>query len=53
MLRLDEASRTNLQALVERFQVSRAEIIRHLITQANPDDFPASWQLKAAERRRQ
>jgi hypothetical protein len=44
MLRLDERSRTRLQALVEHFGVSKADIIRQLLAQATPDAFPASWQ---------
>jgi hypothetical protein len=51
MLRLDDISSLTLQRLVERFHVSRAEIIRQLIAQANPEDFPKSWHLSAAERR--
>jgi hypothetical protein len=53
MLRLDEASRTKLQELVEHFDLSKAEIIRQLIAQATPDDFPKSWQLRAKERHTQ
>jgi hypothetical protein len=50
MLRLDNASRTKLQQLVEHFHVSKAEIIRQLIAQATPDDFPKRWQIRANER---
>jgi predicted transcriptional regulator len=50
MLRLDDPSRTKLQQLVEQFGASKAEIIRQLIAQAEPEDFPASWQMKAIER---
>jgi predicted transcriptional regulator len=53
MLRLDKASRTRLQALVERFDISRAEIIRQLIFQANAEAFPKRWHMRAAERRAQ
>jgi predicted transcriptional regulator len=53
MLRLDEPSREQLQHLVERFDVSKAEIIRQLIAQATPEDFPKSWHMRAAERRAQ
>jgi predicted transcriptional regulator len=49
MLRLDAPSQTKLQQLVERFGVSKAEIIRQLIAQANDEDFPKSWQMRAAE----
>jgi hypothetical protein len=51
MLRLDETSRTRLQALVEPFDVSEADIIRQLLAQANVEAFPDSWQRRAAERR--
>jgi len=51
MLRLGEASRKQLQYLVDHFHVSKAQIIRQLIEQATPEDFPKSWQMKAAERR--
>jgi predicted transcriptional regulator len=51
MLRLDDPSETKLQQLVKQFGVSKAEIIRQLVAQAEPEDFPASWQMSAAERR--
>ena len=50
MLRLDEPSQTKLQQLIKQFGASKAAIIRHLIAQAEPEDFPKSWQMKAAER---
>ena len=50
MLRLDDPSQTKLQQLVEQFGASKAESIRQLITQAEPEDFPASWQMQAIER---
>jgi predicted DNA-binding protein len=50
MLRLNEASRTRLEALVEHFDILRAAIIRHLIAQVIPEDFPKSWQMRANER---
>jgi hypothetical protein len=50
MLRLDETSQTKLQQLIKRFGASKAEIIRQLINQAEPEDFPPSWQMGAAER---
>jgi hypothetical protein len=49
MLRLDERSQTTLQQLIKKFGTSQAAIIRHLIAQAKPEDFPKSWQLRAAE----
>ena len=51
MLRLDEPSQTKLQELIKPLGVSKADIIRQLIAQAKPEDFPPSWQMKAAERR--
>jgi hypothetical protein len=53
MLRLDESSQTKLQQLIKQFGASKAEIIRQLIAQAKPEDFPPSWQMRAAERRAQ
>jgi hypothetical protein len=50
MLRLDEASEIKLQQLVKQFGASKAEIIRQLIAQVEPEDFPLSWQVKAEER---
>jgi predicted transcriptional regulator len=51
MLRLDEPSQTKLQQLVKQFGVSKAEIIRQLIAQANDEDFPKTWPTRAAEHR--
>jgi hypothetical protein len=51
MLRLDEPSHTKLQQLVRQFGISKAKIIRQLIAQANDDDFPKRWQVRAAEQR--
>jgi hypothetical protein len=53
MLRLDEPSQTKLQQLVKQFGASKAEIIRQLIAQAEPEDFPLSWHMRAGERRDQ
>jgi hypothetical protein len=50
MLRVDDPSRSKLQGFVEHFGLSKAEIIRQLIIQANDEDFPPSWQMRAAER---
>jgi hypothetical protein len=47
MLRLDDPSQTTLQQLVKQFGVSKAEIIRQLVAQAAPEDFPASWPMSA------
>jgi hypothetical protein len=51
MLRLDEPSQTTLQQLIKEFGTSKAAIIRQLIIQAKPKDFPKSWQMRATERR--
>jgi predicted transcriptional regulator len=50
MLRLDATASRKLQELVDRFNVPKAAIIRHLIAQATPEDFPQRWHLQAAER---
>jgi predicted transcriptional regulator len=49
-LRLDEASSAKLGWLAEHFDASAADVIRQLIAQAKPEDFPHSWQLAARER---
>jgi hypothetical protein len=41
-LRLDEASSAKLEQLVQHFDTSAAEVIRQLIAQATPEDFPQS-----------
>jgi hypothetical protein len=51
MLRLDEPSQTKLQQLIKQFGASKAEVIRQLIAQATPENFPKSWHMRAAERR--
>jgi hypothetical protein len=51
ILRLDELSEAKLQQLVKRFGTSKAEIVRQLIAQANDEDFPKSWQMRAAGHR--
>jgi hypothetical protein len=43
MLRLDEPSQATLEQFINQFGISKAEIIRHLIAQAKPEDFPKSW----------
>jgi hypothetical protein len=50
MLRLDKTSQAKLQQLISHFGVSKATVIRQLIIQATPEDFPTSWQMRAAER---
>jgi predicted transcriptional regulator len=51
MLRLDESSQTKLEQLIRQLGVSKADIIRQLLAQAKPEDFPPSWQMRATERR--
>jgi hypothetical protein len=51
MRRLDKTAQAKLQQLISHFGVSKANIIRRLIMQATDEDFPASWQMRAAARR--
>jgi predicted transcriptional regulator len=51
ILRLDDPSQTKLQQLVEHFGSSKAEIIRQLLAQVEPEDFPPNWLMRAAEHR--
>jgi predicted DNA-binding protein len=51
MLRLDDPTQEKLEDLSTHFETSAAEIIRHLIAQATPEDFPRSWHMRAAEQR--
>jgi len=37
--------------LMQAFDCSAAEVIRQLIVQAQPEDFPESWHLAVRERR--
>jgi hypothetical protein len=46
MLRLDSPSETKLQKLMQQFGTSKAAIIRQLLVQAKPEDFPKSWQMR-------
>jgi predicted transcriptional regulator len=50
-LRLDEGTSRKLEALTQTFDRSAGEIIRQLIVQSTPEDFPQSWQLAMEERR--
>jgi hypothetical protein len=47
MLRLDDPTLEKLEELSSRFDTSAAEVIRHLIAQATPEDFPQSWHRRA------
>jgi hypothetical protein len=40
-----------LAMLMQAFDCSAAEVIRQLIVQAQPEDFPESWHLAVRERR--
>ena len=51
MLRLDEASQTKLQQLMQQFGTSKANIVCQLMLQATPEDFPTSWHMRTAKRR--
>jgi len=50
MMRLDDASTRQLDELAQHFDRSAAGIMRQLITQARPAQFPKSWHMTAAER---
>jgi hypothetical protein len=51
MLRLDDPTREKIEELSTHFDTSAAEVIRQLVAQATPKDFPKGWQTRAAERR--
>jgi predicted DNA-binding protein len=51
MLCLDQETLTTLAALMKKFDRPAAEIIRQLIAQATPEDFPSSWHLAVDEQR--
>ena len=51
MLRLDHLAQEKLEALSAHCDLLAAAIIRQLIGQATPEDFPLSWQLSATEHR--
>jgi hypothetical protein len=53
MLRLNHTSSVKLQELVDRFDVPKAKIIRHLLARATPKDFPPSWHIRDERRVRQ
>jgi predicted transcriptional regulator len=50
-LRLDEETSRKLGTLTQAFHRPAAEVIRQLILQARPEDFPRSWQLAVDEQR--
>jgi predicted DNA-binding protein len=51
MLRLNEETSHKLETLTRAFDRPAAEVIRQLITQAQPRDFPQSWHLATDEQR--
>jgi hypothetical protein len=51
MLRLDEVTSRKLATLTQTFHRSAAEVVRQLIVQAKPEDFPEGWHLALNERR--
>jgi hypothetical protein len=52
-LRLDAVTSRKLAAFMYTFERSAAAIIRELIAQATPEDFPQSWHMAGSERRPQ
>jgi predicted transcriptional regulator len=50
MLRLDRTAQAKLQQLMRHVGASKANIIRQLIRQATPEEFPRGWHLRDAER---
>jgi hypothetical protein len=44
-LRLDPHTQRTLETFMQTFHRPAAEVIRQLIAQARPEDFPQSWQL--------
>lgn len=52
MLWLNHQTCEPLKELTTYYGESNAEVIRQLITQARPEDFPQSWQVAEAYRNR-
>jgi predicted transcriptional regulator len=48
---LDDETSNKLERLTQAFGRSAAEVIRQLIAQASPVDFPPSWQVRAGDDR--
>jgi predicted DNA-binding protein len=51
MMRLDAPTWEKLEDLSTHFGTSAAEIIRQLVAQAEPEDFPQAWQSAGRSRR--
>jgi hypothetical protein len=52
-IRLDELTSRKLESFTATFHRPAAEIIRQLIVQAKPEDFPPSWQMAVDEHRQE
>jgi hypothetical protein len=53
MLRLDVPTREKLGELSAHFNTPGSTVIRHLIAQAELEDFPKSWHMRSAQDRAQ
>jgi hypothetical protein len=51
MMRLDDPTWEKVEELAMRFDKSAAEIIRQLVAQATPEDFPQAWQTAGSPKR--
>jgi hypothetical protein len=49
MLRLDEPTSRKLATFTQTFHRWAAEVVRQLIAQAAPEDFPQSWRRAVEE----
>jgi len=47
----DDETPDTLEMLTRAFDRPATEIVRQLITQAKPEDFPRSWQMAVDEQR--
>jgi hypothetical protein len=52
-IEVHDPTREKLEELSTHFNTSASTVIRHLIAQAEPEDFPNSWQTRSAESRAQ
>jgi hypothetical protein len=52
-IRLDELTSRKLEAFTQTFHRPAAEVIRQLIVQAKPEDFPPSWRRAVDEHRQE
>jgi hypothetical protein len=49
MIRVDAETGRKLEMLMQAFGHSAAEVIRQLMAQARPEDFPRNWHLTVGE----